>query len=305
MTIALISHNDCILHDMGSGHPECPERIGAINKVLTCGELASHISQYDAPLVSKQALYATHDKNYVDSIFASSPTEGMTQLDPDTAMNQYTLQAAQRAAGAVIHAVDLVMEDKHKVAFCNVRPPGHHAEYDRAMGFCFFNNIAVGARYALDKWNLERVAIIDFDVHHGNGTEDIFRNESRVTLCSTFQSPLYPYKGDQTVSDHIINIPLSSGCDGDGYRRVAEKAMLPKLDAFQPELVFFSAGFDAHKADPLAGLNLLEEDYAWITLKVKEIADQYAQGRIVSSLEGGYRLEALARSVEAHLNALK
>lgn len=305
MTIAFISHPDCLLHTMGPGHPECPQRLTAIAERLVESGGDAHLCHYEAPLVSKDELYRTHDQAYVDEIFQSAPTgDGLAYLDPDTAMNAHTLNAALRAAGAVVYAVDLVMEGRHSAAFCNVRPPGHHAEHNLAMGFCFFNNVAVGVRHALDRWKLQRVAIVDFDVHHGNGTEDIFRDEPRVLLGSTFQYPFYPYRGADTVSDRIINMPLPAGAGGKAFRSVVEARLLPALDAFRPQLIFFSAGFDAHRDDPLAGLNLVESDYAWITEKVKAVADKYAQGRMVSTLEGGYDLDALGRSVEAHIRAL-
>jgi acetoin utilization deacetylase AcuC-like enzyme len=305
MSIAFISHSDCLLHDMGPGHPECPQRLTAITDRLVKSSVNEFLKYYEAPLVSQEALYQTHDPSYVDEIFRLAPEgNNLIQLDPDTTMNAYTLKAAMRAGGAVVNAVNLVMEGKHSAAFCSVRPPGHHAEYGRAMGFCFFNNVAVGVRHALVQWQLERVVIVDFDVHHGNGTEDIFKDESRVLLCSTFQSPFYPFQGQETLSEHIVNVPLPAGVDGEDYRRAFMERIAPALEAFRPQLVFVSAGFDGHKDDPLAGLNLTEDDYAWITGKVKAIADKYAEGRIVSTLEGGYALDALGRSVEAHIQAL-
>ncbi len=306
MSIALIQHPDCLLHDMGARHPECAQRIRAINEKLhSTSLLSSQIHDYQAPLISKEQLLTTHKKNHVDDIFESSPTEAhLTEIDPDTIMNAHTLTAARRAAGAVVYAVDLVMKDQHSRVFCNVRPPGHHAEYQQAMGFCFFNNIAVGVNHALKTWSLKRIAIIDFDVHHGNGTEDIFKDEPRVLLCSTFQHPLYPYKGMETQHDHIINIPIASGTSGTEYRSLFKQKLIPKLEAFAPQLIFISAGFDGHKEDPLANLHLVEKDYSWITEQIKYIANKHAKGRIISSLEGGYALSALASSVAAHIDAL-
>ena len=305
MSVAFISHPECSLHDMGYEHPESPERLAAIMQRLLDSDSSRYLQHYDAPIVTKEALYLAHDPRYVDSIFDAAPTGHRTvHFDADTTMNAHTLSAAQRAAGALVFAVDRVMEGRHQAAFCCVRPPGHHAEYRHAMGFCFFNNIAVGVKHAITHWQLNRIAIIDFDVHHGNGTEDIFHDDPRVMLFSTFQSPLYPFKGESTISNRIINLPMPAGCDGRMYHQLVKTQLLPKLESFQPELVFFSAGFDAHCDDPLANINLTADDFAWITRKVKQVADNYARGRIVSSLEGGYSLNALACSVEAHLRAL-
>jgi acetoin utilization deacetylase AcuC-like enzyme len=219
-------------------------------------------------------------------------------------MTPYSLAAALRAAGAVVLGVDLVMSGKSSAAFCNVRPPGHHAEANNAMGFCIFNNIAVGAAHALKTYSLKKIAIVDFDVHHGNGTEDIFSNTPEVLFCSSFQHPFYPNTGDNTVSEHIVNVPLAAGTNGQAFRAAIESAWLPELHAFQPELILISAGFDAHVEDDMAGLCLIEQDFTWVTQEIKKIADTYANGRIVSTLEGGYALSALGRSVAAHLNAL-
>ncbi len=299
-----ISHPDCELHDMGTGHPESPLRIDAISKAVKASANNDKITFLEAPLVSKDHLYRVHDKDYVDTVFENAPYEGIIRLDPDTSMNPHSLNAARRAAGAVIHAVDLVVATSSERAFCCVRPPGHHAERDRAMGFCIFNNIAVGAAHALSTHGLSRVAIVDFDVHHGNGTEDIFQDNPAVMLCSSFQHPFYPNSGAATELEHIINLPLPAGTDGHAYRNAVEMKFLPALDAFKPELIMFSAGFDAHKDDPLAGLMLDEEDYRWITEKVIQIADKSADGRIISVLEGGYDLDALGKSTLAHLEAM-
>lgn len=299
-----ISHPDCELHDMGTEHPESPLRIDAIKKLLETSSINEKIKYLEAPLVDKAHLYRVHENEYVDAVFSNSPTEGILRLDPDTSMNPHSLNAARRAAGAVVHAVDLVIATSTESAFCCVRPPGHHAERGRAMGFCIFNNVAVGAAHALNSHGLSRVAIIDFDVHHGNGTEDIFQNNPAIMLCSSFQHPFYPNSGATTESDHIINLPLPAGTDGHAYRNAVEMKFLPALESFQPELIMFSAGFDAHKDDPLAGLRLEEDDYHWITNEVKIIADKHADGRIISVLEGGYDLPALGNSALAHLEAL-
>lgn len=304
MEIAFISHSDCELHDTGAGHPESPARVRTVLDYLPTREIWQQLAQHEAPLASREQLCRVHDKGYVDAVFAAEPSEGRVYLDPDTSMAPHSLNAALRAAGSVVKAVDLVMLDGPNHAFCCVRPCGHHAEVARPMGFCIFNNVAVGARYAQDQYGLKRVAIVDFDVHHGNGTEDIFRDDSSVFFSSTFQHPFYPGSGADTRSDHIVNVPLPAGTRGDRFRAAFEEQILPALKGFKPELLFISAGFDAHDDDPLAQLCLQEEDFAWATGKISEIADEYAQGRVVSVLEGGYSLPALARSVEAHLQAM-
>jgi len=304
MHTAYISHPDCRKHDMGEGHPECPARLGAIEDQLIASGLLHLLQQYDAPLASIEQLARVHPKQYIEAIHAASPKQGLIYLDPDTAMNPHTWQAALRAAGAVVQAVDLVMERKVENAFCAIRPPGHHAESARAMGFCFFNNVAVGVAHAMEKYGLQRVAIADFDVHHSNGTEQIFHDDPRVMLCSTFQHPYYPYRGADSGNAHIINVPLPAGTNGAAFRAAVSEHWLPALERFQPEMVFFSAGFDAHRDDDMAQLRLVEADYTWVTQQVKNIADKYAQGRIVSVLEGGYELHALGRSVQAHLRVL-
>jgi len=305
MSIALISHPDCLLHEMYSGHPECPERLTAIEEELFSGGFRTELKHYEAPLVTREQLYRVHDPDYIDLIFSNAEHEGMVRLDPDTMMNNPdSFRAALRAAGAAVLGVDLVMSGQQKLVFCNVRPPGHHAERMRAMGFCIFNNIAVGAAHALHEYHLEKVAVLDFDVHHGNGTEDIFKENQGVLYCSTFQHPFYPHSGVDIESDHIINVALPAGAGGTEFRMAVESYWLPVLEKFKPQLIFISAGFDAHMEDNMAGLNLLESDFAWVTTKIREIADQYASGKIVSVLEGGYALPALGRSVAAHIEAL-
>lgn len=304
MQTAYISHPDCLLHEMGPYHPESPARLKAVEDQLIASGLFPLLQLHDAPLVTRQQIERVHSPAYVAEIFARSPAHGMVYLDPDTAMNPYTLTAALRAAGAAVLATDLVMAGEVENAFCNIRPPGHHAESARAMGFCIFNNIAVGVAHALEHHALSRVAIADFDVHHGNGTEEIFRDDPRVMLCSTFQHPFYPHCGADTVSDHIINVPLPAGTSGADFREAVKQRWLPALERFKPEMVFFSAGFDAHRDDGMAGLLLVEADYQWVTGQVKAVAEQYAQGRIVSVLEGGYELSALGRSAAAHVRVL-
>ncbi len=304
MHIGIITHHDCLLHDMGAHHPERPQRLSAIEDQLIASGLNVMVWHYDAPLATREQLERVHDPDYVQQIFDVAPQEGALALDPDTLMNPHTLTAALRAAGAAVKGVDLVMSGEVHCVFCNVRPPGHHAEHAQAMGFCFFNNVAVGAAHALAAHGLERVAIVDFDVHHGNGTEDIFRNEPRVLFCSTFQHPFYPYSGADTSSDHIVNVPLPAGTHGKQLHKAVEKYWLPALHAFKPQLIMVSAGFDAHTEDPLAELAFSEQDYYWITGKIKLVADEYAHGRVVSMLEGGYELHALGRSAVSHIDAL-
>lgn len=304
MSIALISHHDCELHDTGPGHPESPARMRAVLDYLPTRKIWDQLALHEAPLAGREDLMRAHQKDYVQAVIAVSPSDGRVYLDPDTSMAPHSLNAALRAAGSVMKAVDLVMADEVSRAFCCVRPCGHHAEGARAMGFCLFNNVAVGARYAQDRYGLKRIAVVDFDVHHGNGTEDIFRDDDSVFFSSTFQHPFYPGSGADTRSDHIVNVPLPAGTRGERFRAAFERQILPAVNDFKPELVFISAGFDAHADDPLAQLCLVEEDFAWVTDKIKTVADSHAHGRLISVLEGGYNLAALGRSVEAHLQAM-
>ncbi len=304
MQTAFITHPDCQLHDMGRHHPECPERLQAIADRLIASGVLGCLAEYDAPVATREQLARVHDAEYVDAVAASAPAAGIVHLDPDTAMNPHSYAAALRAAGAAVLATDLVLAGKAANAFCCVRPPGHHAERRRAMGFCFFNNVAVGAAHALDAYGLERVAVVDFDVHHGNGTEDIFRHDQRVLMVSTFQHPFYPYSGIDGRSERMVNIPLAAYTDGGGFRRAVESHWLPALNRFQPQAIYISAGFDAHREDDMASLGLVEADYVWVTQQVEDVAARHASGRIVSVLEGGYNLDALGRSVTAHLKVL-
>jgi acetoin utilization deacetylase AcuC-like enzyme len=300
MTTAFITHPDCIKHDSGDEYPECPARITVIEKQLIADGLMESLSKYEAPAATNEQLLRAHEEGYIDSIEFAIPKHGIVQLDGDTALNPFTYKAAIRAAGAVVLGVDLVMTGKVDNAFCNVRPPGHHASRIRASGFCFFNNVAIGALHALEHHGLNRVAIVDFDVHHGNGTEQIFHDDPSVMLCSTFQHPFYPYCGADSSNDHIINVPLPRGAGSDEFRAAITQHWFPALECFQPELIMISAGFDAHRDDTMSQLNLTEADYAWITTEIK----QFAGGRIVSALEGGYELESLARSAVEHVRAL-
>lgn len=304
MNTAFITHADCHLHDMGSYHPECPARLRAIEDQLIASGLINYLQHLEAPLATREQLARVHLPGYIDAVEASAPDHGIIHLDPDTAMNPHSLRAALRSAGAVILATDVVIGKKAENAFCNIRPPGHHAERARAMGFCFFNNVAVGVAHALEEHGLKRVAVVDFDVHHGNGTEDIFRDDPRVMMVSSFQHPFYPYSGIDGRSERMVNIPLPAYSAGDKFRAAVMEFWLPALERFKPEMLFISAGFDAHRDDDMASLALVESDYAWVTERIKEAAEKHAQGRIVSALEGGYQLHALGRSVATHLKVL-
>jgi acetoin utilization deacetylase AcuC-like enzyme len=304
MALAFISHPDCLLHEMTPGHPERPERLAAIDDRLIAARLDAVIQRYDAPLATREQLLRVHEAAYVDAIERLAPSQGLVELDPDTAMNPHSLRAALRAAGAGILGTDLVMAGKAEAAFCAVRPPGHHAERARAMGFCFFNNVAVAAAHALEAHGLSRVAIVDFDVHHGNGTEDIFRDDERALMVSIFEHPFYPGSGVEGRSERMVNVPLAAGAGSREFRDAVVEEWLPALERFQPQMLFISAGFDAHRDDGMAFLRLVEADYAWVTQKVSSLAAQSAKGRIVSFLEGGYELDVLGRCAAAHLEAL-
>ena len=304
MSAALLTHPDCALHEMGEGHPESPERLRAVLAALEQSGLMRKLVVREAPAAGRAQLERVHDPEHVDLVIRSAPARGYAFLDPDTSMNSRSLHAALHAAGAVVAATDMVMAGEVSGAFCAVRPPGHHATRARAMGFCMFNNVAVGAAHALEAHGLERVCVLDFDVHHGNGTEDQFHDDPRVMLCSTFQHPYYPYCGSDSGNDHIINVPLAAMTDGRGFRAAVERVWLPALEAYKPQMVFVSAGFDAHRDDPLAYLQLGDEDYRWVTERLVEVADRHASGRVVSTLEGGYNVEALGRCVVEHVGVL-
>ena len=301
---AYITHPACMKHEMGPYHPECPDRLAAINDRLIASGLDVYLRHYEAPPVTREQLLRVHSAVYLSEIEHASPSEGLHFLDPDTALNPHSLEAARCAAGAVVLATDLVMRGECRRAFCAVRPPGHHAERRRALGFCLYNNVAVGAMHALDRHGLDRVAVIDFDVHHGNGTEDVFSGDERVLMVSTFQHPLYPYSGADNPAPNMVNVPLPEGAGSIEFREVVREIWLPALEAFRPQLLFVSAGFDAHREDPLAGLRLVEGDYAWVTRELCHVAGKHAHGRIVSTLEGGYALSALGRSAAEHVKEL-
>ena len=307
MTTAYITHSDCVRHDMGAGHPECPDRLNAVNEAMRSAGLLEELRRLEAPLAPVDDLERVHDAAYVRAIFAQAPTEGRVQLDPDTSMNAHSLDAARRAAGAGTMAVDDVLDGNSSNAFCAVRPCGHHATRGRSMGFCIFNNIAVAAAYALEVRKLQRVAVIDFDVHHGNGTEDMFslpQWQDRVLMASFFQHPFYPYSGTDKPAPNMINVPLPARSGGAAVKAAVEEEWLPALESFKPQMIFISAGFDAHREDLLGGMALVEADYVWMTRQLKDVANRHSQDRIVSMLEGGYNLSALGRSAVAHVRAL-
>ncbi|MBE0510224.1 MAG: histone deacetylase family protein [Gammaproteobacteria bacterium] len=305
MTIAFISHPACEAHDLGPVHPESPQRLRAINDHLLATGLDLALRHYDAPQVSRGQLQRVHAASYIDEVFAKAPDDGTVWLDPDTGMMAASLPAALHAAGAAVLATELVLDEKADQAFCSVRPPGHHAERDRAMGFCVFNNLAVGAAHALTEYGVQRLAIVDFDVHHGNGTEQIFRDDARVMMCSTFRHPFYPFSGADTHSERFINVPLAAGSKGEDFRAAVMQQWLPALRAFKPQILYISAGFDAHLADDMGGLSLLESDYYWVTAELKQLMlEVNGLARMISVLEGGYETGALARSVAAHLKGM-
>lgn len=307
------THPDCRRHDMGRGHPECPERLDAIEDRLLASRLLDVLERREPPLASPDLVELAHDRMHVAAIRGmadevaeeeSAGGDGLLFIDPDTAMNRHTWNAVLRAAGATIAATDAVMAGELANAFCAVRPPGHHACRSRAMGFCVFNQVAIAAKYALERHGLQRVAIVDFDVHHGNGTEDILSGDERVLMVGIFQHPFYPYTGFGAHADNMVNLPVPAYTKGPAVRDLIEQHWLPRLEAFRPEMIFISAGFDAHREDDLGQLGLVEADYTWMTERIMDVAKRYAKGRIVSSLEGGYNLDALGRSVEAHVRAL-
>jgi acetoin utilization deacetylase AcuC-like enzyme len=300
----LLTHSICAAHDMGSWHPECPARLGAIRDQLIVSGLDPFLEHIEAPAADIVAIERAHAPGYVESLQRRAPTEGYEPLDPDTSMNPSSWMAARHAAGAVVEAVDRVIDGSLANAFCAVRPPGHHARPAAAMGFCLLNNVAIGALHALEARGLERVAIIDFDVHHGNGTEEIFAGNDRVLMASFFQHPFYPYTGIESPANNMVNVPLPAGSGGDRVRQVVDEVWMPRLHEFRPDLILISAGFDAHREDDLGQMSLVEADYAYITRRMLEIADRHCQGRLVSTLEGGYNLSALARSVVAHVRVL-
>ena len=306
MTLALITHPACLNHTTPPGHPERVERLEAVNAALAA-PVFDAVLRVDAPICSDAHILLAHPQSHIDGIRAAAPQTGFRSLDPDTYMSPGSLEAALRAVGGNILAVDMVMERKVQNAFVAMRPPGHHAEKTTPMGFCLFGNVSIAAKYALEHHGLSRVAIVDFDVHHGNGTQDLVWDDARIAFASTHQMPLYPGTGsvDETgAHGNILNVPLSPGSGGQQFRQKMRDEVLPFITAHQPEMLFISAGFDAHRDDPLANLNLVEDDFAWATQQICDIAGTTAEGRLVSTLEGGYDLEALAASVAAHVQVL-
>ena len=298
---------------MGPGHPECPERLDAIEDRLLVTGVGDALERFEAPEAALADIELAHDRMHVaalrgmsdrlnEELMAGGPN--YAQLDTDTSINAHTWAASLRAAGAALAATDAVIAGELNNAFCAVRPPGHHAERAKAGGFCFFNNIAIAAKYALERHGLKRVAVVDFDVHHGNGTEDILSGDERVLMVSFFQHPFYPHSGTDNPAANMLNIPVPAYTKGMEVRELIETHWVPRLEAFKPEMIFVSAGFDAHREDDLGQLGMTEADYSWITSRIKDVARRHAGGRIVSCLEGGYNLSALARSVAAHVRTL-
>ncbi len=311
MIATLISHPSCLQHHMPAGHPECPERIDAIMNQLTANGIDGLLYQREAPIATDEQLLRVHTLAHLHAITRAVPTEGTTFFADDVYLSPQTLRAARHAAGAAIMGVDMIMRGETDAVFCNVRPPGHHAERARAMGFCIFNNIAIAAAHALEFYGLERIAIVDFDVHHGNGTQDIFLNDPRVLFCSSFQYPFYPNTDIDNVPEHIINTPLPATCRSEGFRTAISESWLPALEKFKPQLILISAGFDAYIDDDMSSVSLVEQDYFWITQQLRQLMDasknfppeQQCKG-IVSTLEGGYDLLGLGRCAVAHIKAM-
>ena len=306
VTTLVISHPACLAHDMGEGHPERPDRLRAVERAFE-SEVFQMLARDVAPRADLSAIERVHPKEYIDAIRAATPKQGLTEIDQDTSMSPGTYEAALRSAGGAVFAVDEVMRGKVRNAFVATRPPGHHAEVATPMGFCFFNNAAIAARHAQAAHGAERVAIVDFDVHHGNGTQHIFWDDPTVIYGSTHEMPLYPGTGavgERGEHDQIVNAPLRAGDTGETFREAMDVVILPRIEAFSPDLIIISAGFDAHRRDPLGNLNFVEADYSWATRRLMEIARRKSGERVVSVLEGGYDLQGLARSVAAHVTAL-
>ncbi len=301
---AYLTHSACAMHDMGKGHPECAERLAAIQDRLIAAGLWDCLLHVDAEPAIYAQLERVHDAEYLDRLAMLSPSHGYVHLDPDTAINSFSLRAAYHAAGAGIGAVNMVMQGHAQNAFCAIRPPGHHAERNKAMGFCLFNNVAVAAAHAMAEYGVERVAVVDFDVHHGNGTEDIFCDDPRVLMVGWFQHPFFPYSGDEPRGPGMKNIPKPRATTGADFRQMVSDFWIPALNEFAPQLILISAGFDAHREDDMSSMGLVESDYAWVTREVMQVAKTHAQGRIVSMLEGGYDLSSLGRSVAVHVKEM-
>lgn len=304
MSTAFISHPDCHDHDTGEDHPENAQRLSAIEDRLLSSRISDFIKYLDAPEVTRDQLLRAHTAGYLEMIDALMPKTGYARLDPDTVISPGSLQAAKRAAGSVILAVDRIMGGEISNAFCSVRPPGHHAERSRALGFCIYNNIAVGVKHALEVYGLQRVAVVDFDVHQGNGTEDILLGDDRLLYCSIFQHPFFPYTPLPENSEKVISIPLDASASSAEFRAAVTDHWLPAMERFKPEMIFVSAGFDAHQDDDMSYVRLTDADFRWVSQEIVRIADISASGRVVSALEGGYEIHSLARCVEAHMRVL-
>ena len=304
MLSAYITHPSSLLHEMGDGHPECPARCTAIHDYLLSHSILDLMVPYTPPKATLAQVQRAHDSLYIAELEAKAPASGYIHVDPDTAMNPHSLEAAWYAAGAAVQAAEIVARGEVASAFCNVRPPGHHATRHESMGFCFFNNAAVGIAHALAECGVSRVALVDFDVHHGNGSEDIFAGDDRVLMVSTFQRGLYPYSGEEALGMNSCNVPLEPRSGRDALQDAVTRHWIPALDAFRPEMIFISAGFDAHRDDDMGRLGWVDSDYTWITRQIMGVAARHSRGRIVSMLEGGYELHALARSAAAHVRVL-
>ena len=304
MRTAYISHAECHKHDTGEGHPENVRRLTAIEDRLIAAGLFDVLRYIDAPEVTENQLLRVHEQGYLETLLSMVPDSGYAHLDADTVISPDSLNAARRAAGAVVAAVDHIISGEMDSAFCCVRPPGHHAESDRALGFCLYNNIAVGAAHALEEHGLNKVAIVDFDVHQGNGTEEIFKHDQRVLFCSTFQHPFYPFTPLLANTENRVNVPLEATAKSEEFRASVSDHWLPALEKFQPDIIFISAGFDAHRDDDMSHVSLTDADFRWVTEQVVQVAGNSASDRIVSALEGGYELHSLARCVEMHIRAL-
>lgn len=301
---AFISHSDTLLHVMDGSHPESPARITAIKEAVAGSSLHKDLTYINAPFATKEQVQRVHAKEYVDYIHNIAPKAGLVRLDGDTAMGPASLEATLRASGAVVKATDMVMQGLMDRAFCCTRPPGHHAGVANSAGFCIFNHIAIGVAHAITQYDLKRIAIVDFDVHHGDGTEDIFKNNPSVMLLSSFQHPYYPHSGEDSLHKNVIKIPLAAQSDGKVYREQFAKHFKPALESFKPEIIFVSAGFDAHMNDPLAHLMLNNEDYQWITDQLSDISVKHCKNRLISCLEGGYHLQSIASACTKHLQSL-
>lgn len=307
MITSYISHSECMLHDMGPWHPESPHRISSINQQLERSALAQELQHYNARPATEEQIIRVHPRAHVLSLELSQPQEGapLVQIDDDTLMGHQTMHAATMAAGAVVRGTEQVLKNQADNVFCAVRPPGHHAERVESMGFCFLNNVAIGVEHARHNFGIKKVAIIDFDVHHGNGTVDIYKDDPDVLVCSSFQHPYFPWRFADSEWDNIVNTPLKAGCNGPEFRNLVEDTWLPALQMHRPEMIFISAGFDAHKEDPMGEINLIDEDFFWVTKMIMDVARTYCDGKIVSVLEGGYNLSALGSAAHKHIEALK